>query len=195
MKKICSILACLSLIACTSTHQGTKSLNVEGLSLRAKPLSVSIIPGEKISGSARCKSFLGIEFSSPSKEAFGARLETNQGNFAGDTCTRGAIYDAIVSSDADIILSPQYRATRDGFLCLPWIGCLYSDTTITVTGHKGTYNYINETPVYETTVYETPMYGAPMYETPVYNTVEAPVTNTVDRPLTDISDIPIYVIK
>ncbi|MBR1601729.1 MAG: hypothetical protein IJ677_09180 [Alphaproteobacteria bacterium] len=186
MKKICSILACLCIMACTSTNKGTQSLNVEGLSLRARPLAVSIVPGEKIYGTAKCVNFLGIPLSSPSKQAYGAKLETQQGNFAGDNCTRGAIYDAIVSSNADLILSPQYVTTGTSFLCLPWIGCMYNDRTITVTGRKGTYVYDNEVPAYET---------APL---PIQNTYEAPMVNVVETseiPATDVSEIPIYVIE
>ncbi len=188
MKKIFSALACLCITACTATHQGSQSLNVEGLSLRAKPLEVSIIPGEKIQGSARCKNFFGIPISTPSKQAFNVKLETDKGNFASDECTRGAIYDAIVSSHADIILSPQYTTSGKGFLCFPW-GCLFSDLTVTVTGYKGTYDYKNGAPVYDTMSYPVSMpVPATTYEVQTINTVEAPVTS-------DPKEIPIYVIE
>ena len=136
-----------SLWACSSTHQGTKSLNVDGLALQARPLQVSVVPGEKISGSVKCVNFLGIPFVSPSKEAYGARLETDDGNFSSDKCTRGAIYNAIVSSNADVILSPQYVTDGKHFLCIPFTNmCMYNNTTITVTGYKGTYQNIREMP-------------------------------------------------
>ncbi|MBQ8481705.1 MAG: hypothetical protein IJ532_04160 [Alphaproteobacteria bacterium] len=192
MKKIFSVLACLCVAACTATHQGSQSLNVEGLSLRAKPLEVSIIPGGKIQGSARCKNFFGIPISTPSKQAFNVKLETDKGNFASDKCTRGAIYDAIVSSNADIILSPQYTTSGTGFLCMPW-GCLFSDITVTVTGYKGTYYYKNgSAPVYETPAYPVP--AAMTYEVQTINTVEAPIAAS-EEPVTDPKEIPIYVIE
>lgn len=146
MKKLLIGAAVIAIAACTSTHQGTKSLNVEGLSLNARPLQVSVEPGERISGTVECKNILGIPFLSPAKEAYGARLETSSGNFAGDKCTRGAIYNAIVSSNADVILAPQYTTTGKTFLCLPLIGCLYNHRIITVTGYKGTYQNIREMP-------------------------------------------------
>ena len=134
------------LSACSSTHQGTKSLNVDGLALNARPLQVSVVPGEKISGTVECTNFLGIPFVSPAKEAYGARLETTSGNFASDKCTRGAIYNAIVSSNADVILAPQYMTDGKSFLCLPLIGCMYNHVEVTVTGYKGTYQNIREMP-------------------------------------------------
>ena len=146
MKKILISIAVVAIAACTSTHQGTKSLNVDGLSLNARPLQVSVTPGEKISGTVECKNILGIPFLAPAKEAYGARLETSAGNFAGDRCTRGAIYNAIVSSNADVILAPQYTTTSKRFLCIPFIGCLYNHRIITVTGYKGTYQDIREMP-------------------------------------------------
>ncbi|MBR6327959.1 MAG: hypothetical protein IKR60_03675 [Alphaproteobacteria bacterium] len=146
MKKLLLSAAFLGLAACTTTHQGTKSLNVDDLTLKARPLQVSVVPGEKISGTVECTNFLGIPIRYPSKEAYGARLETSSGNFAGDNCTRGAIYNAIVNSNADVILAPQYMTSGKTFLCLPLIGCLYNNRTITVTGYKGTYQDIREMP-------------------------------------------------
>ena len=138
-------MLCLAFLsACSSTHQGTKSMNVEGLSLEARPLQTSVVAGEKISGTVECTNFLGIPFVSPAKEAYGARLETTDGNFAGDKCTRGAIYNAIVSSGADVIIAPQYMTEGKTFLCLPWIGCLYNNRKITVIGYKGTYSNIRD---------------------------------------------------
>ena len=170
MKKVINMLLCLGLAACTSTHKGTKSLNVTGFALHENPMEVTVVPGEKISGTAECKSILGITYSSPGKEAYGAKLDTTSGNHAVDKCTRGAIYEAIVSSNADIILSPQYRSTKHGFLCLPYIGCFYSHDLVTVTGYKGTYKYTSPALQGGTgaqyTVQQTPVVTEPLITLP-----------------------------
>lgn len=148
MKKILSLLLCLGLVACAATHKSTKSMNSHDVQVNTKPLNFSVVPGGKISGSVHCTTFLGIPFRMPSQAAYGAKLDNSEGNFGGDRCTKGAIYNAVVSSDADVILSPQYRTSGKAFLCLPWIGCLYNDRTVTVTGYKGTYQYSGEYPNY-----------------------------------------------
>lgn len=170
MKKLLNLVLCLGLAACTSTHQGTKSMNIGSLSINKKPLTVSVIPGEKIYGTAECASFLGITFRSSSSEAYGANLETESGNFAGDVCTRGAIYDAIVSSNADVIIAPQYATSGTGFLCIPFVGCVYRDITVTVSGRKGTYQYSDEGGVYtDVPAYQNqPVSGYMEQPSPVY---------------------------
>lgn len=148
MKKILATIICLGLAACHATHQSTNSINTGNVPVVTKPLNFSVIPGEKISGTVHCTSLFGIPLRMPSQAAYGARLDTNEGNFGGDRCTKGAIYNAVVSSDADVILSPQYLTQGKGFLCLPWIGCVYNDRVVTVTGYKGTYQYSEEMPTY-----------------------------------------------
>ena len=143
------IMMSCGLMACTSVHQGTKSLNVRELSIKERPLEVSVIPGPKISGKAECTYLFGIPIWAPAYGAYGANLDTPDGNFAGDRCTRGAFYKAITSSNADVIISPQYKTSGSGFLCIPGTGwCLYEDTTITVSGYKGTYQFDSNAPVY-----------------------------------------------
>ena len=158
MKKILGLMVMIALSACTATHQGTKSLNVRELHLRERPLNVSVVPGEKIYGTAQCTYLFGIPIWAPAHRAYGAKLDTSEGNFAGDSCTAGAFYQAIVSSDADVIISPQYRTSGTGFLCLPWIGCLYRDTEITVSGYKGTYQFSSSAPGYVSAPSSTVIY-------------------------------------
>ena len=143
MKNFLWIITVLFLVACTTTHQGTKSVNIKELSLKERPLRVTVVPGEKISGTSRCTYILGIPFRAPAYGAYGAELDTSSGNFATDRCTHGAFYRAIVSSNADVIISPQYKTNGKSFLCLPWIGCFYNDHTVTVSGYKGTYQFDN----------------------------------------------------
>ena len=159
MKQFLWVIMISILSACTSVHQGTKSLNVNELYIKEKPLEVAVIPGEKISGSAECTYILGFPFFAPAHEAYGAHLDTSKGNFAGDRCTRGAFYQAIVSSNADVIISPQYRTSGSGFLCLPGVGwCLFENRSITVSGYKGTYQFSNGNPIqYNTIVYRNQM--------------------------------------
>ena len=141
MKKVIYAIIGCCLAAWTTTHENTRSLNVNELHIREKPLQVQVIPGEKIYGTAECVYLFGIPIWAPSHRAYGAELDISSGNFAPDRCTKGAFYQAVVSSNADVIISPQYRTDGTGFLCLPWIGCLYENTEVTVSGYKGTYQF------------------------------------------------------
>jgi|GEM_PF-1859886 len=142
MKKLLIIsVAVLSLTSCVSYHKGQSSILVEDAKVSVNPLQVDIKVGRKIQGSAQCIKLFGIPIKSPHNLAYGAILQTNEGNFTSDSCTNGAIYDAINNNNTDVIIAPQYATSKKSFLCLPLIGCLYSNYVITVTGFKG--NYIN----------------------------------------------------
>ena len=154
------LIAIISILsACTAVHQGSKSLNVNELHFKERPLEVSVLPGEKITGRAECIYLFGYPIYAPAYGVYGARLDTSEGNFAGDRCTRGAFYQAVVSSNADVIISPQYRTVGNGILCVPGTGwCLFENRTITVSGYKGTYQFSRSTPVhYNTIVYRNQM--------------------------------------
>lgn len=154
MKQFLWVIMIYILSACTAVHQGTKSLNIDELHFKERPLEVSVIPGEKIVGEAKCTYLFGYPIWAPAYGVYGARLDTSQGNFAGDRCTRGAFYQAIVSSNADVIISPQYRTVGNGILCIPGTGwCLFENRAITVSGYKGMYQFSNGNPVqYNSTV-------------------------------------------
>lgn len=159
MKHFFGVIMISILSACTSVHQGAKSLNVDELHFKEVPLEVSVIPGEKIVGQAKCTYLFGYPIWAPAYEVYGAKLDTSKGNSAGDRCTRGAFYQAVVASNADVIISPQYRTTGSGILCIPGTGwCLYEDRSITVSGYKGTYQFVSRSPFqYDTTIYHNQM--------------------------------------
>ena len=146
MKKIYAIIVLLALCACSvTTHQGVEGSKFSDVIVEARPLQVSVVPGERISGAARCRNFLFFTLNSPEKEAYGATMQTDEGNFEAGICTRGAIYNAISKANADVILAPQYTTSGKTFGCL-FGHCIYSDSTVKVTGFKGSFKDIKDMP-------------------------------------------------
>ena len=147
MKKTLLVTAAaMTLCACSATtHQGIEGARFSDVVIESRPLQVSVVPGEKITGSARCRSILGITLNAPEKEAFGAHMQTTDGNFEGGACTRGAVYDAISKANADVLLAPQYTVSGKTFGCL-FGHCLYSDSSVDVVGYKGTFKNVKEMP-------------------------------------------------
>ena len=147
MKKVLlATIAGLMLTACSATtHKGIEGAKFSDDMIESRPMQVSVVPGEKIQGSARCRSFLFFTLNAPEREAYGAQIQTNDGNFEAGNCTRGAVYDAISKGKADVLLAPQYTASGKTFGCL-FGHCLYSDSTVEVVGYKGTFKDIKEMP-------------------------------------------------
>ena len=147
MKKLLFVTAAaMALSACSATtHQGIEGSKFSDVMVETRPMQVSVVPGEKIKGSARCRSILFFTLNAPEKEAYGAEMQTTDGNFESGLCTRGAVYDATSKAGADVLLAPQYTVSGKTFGCL--MGhCLYSDSTVEVTGYKGTFKNIKEMP-------------------------------------------------
>jgi len=147
MKKTLFVTAtAMALCACSATtHQGIEGAKFSDVMIESRPMQVSVVPGEKIKGSARCRSLLFFTLNAPEKEAYGAHMQTSDGNFESGMCTRGAVYDAISKANADVLLAPQYTVSGKTFGCL-FGHCLYSDSSVEVTGYKGTFKDIKEMP-------------------------------------------------
>ena len=147
MKKIVTTLALISLSACsTAYHQGAQNIGAVTPTIMASPLEVDIVPGKEVKATAKCTSNLfGLISSQPSELAFGPELMETDGNFAPDTCTKGALYKALKSSGADVILMPRYSVKGETFLCLPFINrCLFNESTVTIKGIAGKYENIKK---------------------------------------------------
>ncbi len=141
MKKTITTIFMLAFLAgCSPYHRGVGGVNLAYSDIQVRPMEARIQVGERIQGRAKCKSLFGIPLQSPAKEAYGAELQTTEGNIAPNECTRGAIYEAISRSHADIIVAPQYVVDGFNFLCLfGTSACLYKSSDIVVTGYKGVY--------------------------------------------------------
>lgn len=108
-------------------------------------MEASVEIGQKMRGRAQCKSFMGISYGDPEKEAYGATLETKSGNVAPDQCTRAAIYNALSRTNAEVIVAPQYEVTSNNFMCVPVIdACLHRTVQVEVVGYEGKYKNIRE---------------------------------------------------
>lgn len=134
-----------TLTACSSHNRGINSVNASQTLLEIRPLEASINVGHKMKGRALCRSLFGFHFDKPEREAYGATLETTKGNEAPDQCTRGAIYNALSQTNADLIIAPQYETDSWKFLCIPFVDvCLYRSSFVEVTGYEGNYTNIKE---------------------------------------------------
>lgn len=146
MKKYLLLAGVIALSACSvTTHKGVENGLFTDVVVESRPLQVSVVPGVKVRGSARCTSFLGFTINSPEREAYGATMQTSEGNFEGGKCTRGAVYDAISKSNSELLLAPQYTVSGKTFGCL-FGACLYSDSRVDVVGYGATFSYIREMP-------------------------------------------------
>lgn len=147
MRKILTILAVISLSACsTAYHQGAQNIGAISPTIMASPLEVDIVPGKEVKASATCTSHLfGLFSSEPNELAFGPELIETSGNFGSVVCTKGALHKALKSSGADVILMPRYSVKGETFLCLPFIDrCLINKSTVTIKGIAGKYENIKK---------------------------------------------------
>ncbi|MDR1826071.1 MAG: hypothetical protein LBQ49_00075 [Rickettsiales bacterium] len=135
------ILLPLALVACTGYHNGKIGAVIAPIPPIESKIEANVKVGEKITGSAECTEVLFLTVSAPERQTYGPELQTKTGNLANSTCTAGAIYDAMSSSDADIIVSPQYTSVKTSFGCIPFVGCLYKNTKVIVSGHAGKITY------------------------------------------------------
>jgi hypothetical protein len=134
-----------ALTACSSHNRGIDSINTSQTLLEIRPIEASIDIGHKMKGRAFCSSLFGFNIAKPEREAYGATLETTSGNDAPNQCTRGAIYNALSQTNADLIIAPQYEVDSYKFLCLPFLDiCVYNSSLVEVTGYEGNYTNIKE---------------------------------------------------
>lgn len=152
MKKslLLALCATLALSGCSYQNRGINSLNATTPTVETRPLEASVQVGRKMTGRAQCSSYFWIFNSWPDKQAYGATLQNSSGNTDGffGNCTRGAIYNALSQTNADLIVAPHYEVKDTRFLCIPIIpfqdACLYSKRTVEVTGYEGHYTNIKE---------------------------------------------------
>jgi len=144
MKKLLFVLPMILLSACASDRRNSvDALTIEPETIEARPMEASIAVGKKVTGKASCSNFLFFS-NYPETQTFGATLQNPEGNYS-PICTRGAVYDALKNGDADLLIAPKYDQKGKTFLCLPFINaCLYSTTTVQVTGFEGRYTNIKE---------------------------------------------------
>ena len=158
MKKLLLVVAVLGLVACSSSElrTGRNSMNLANIAVEPEPMAASVKVGQKITGTATCETWFGITTKSPEKLTYGADLQVEDGNFTPNKCTRGAVYDALTKSKADVIIAPQYTATEEGSICI-FSACMHRVNKITVTGYKGTIERI--TPMDKAVVAERQKHG------------------------------------
>lgn len=147
MKKL--FVACLMvplLVGCSTYNRGTESMNIKHDAIQVRPMEARVAVGGKIQGSASTKTLFGIPLVSPNREAYGVDMQMPQGlSAAHDESVRGAVYNAVNRSGADMIVAPQYAVDSFRFLCLldKWL-CVYRSSDVTVSGFKGTYYGIRD---------------------------------------------------
>ena len=109
--------SCGSKVVHKSALSASTTVTAEGAKL-----STNISVGEKISGTATCKTLFGF-----------IKLESPEGYADGvlGGLKSAAAYDALIKSGADIIVNPQYTYSVDG-------GFFGKTKKCTVTGFKGT---------------------------------------------------------
>ena len=141
MKKLLTALAVVSLSACTTAnHQGIANMGLTSPTIVASPLEVDIIPGNEVTATMECSSNLfGLLSNEPKDLMFGPEFVEDAGNFASAACTKGALYKAVKTSGADILLMPRYTVEGQTFGCLPMGGCLINKSKVTVKGIAGKY--------------------------------------------------------
>ncbi|MDR2429933.1 MAG: hypothetical protein LBD14_03395 [Puniceicoccales bacterium] len=119
--------AALLASGCASTYESSTSAP-----FRASTSQALILPeieiGEKITGSWTVSRFFGFTFGSP--EEFADGIVFNSGASASaDPLKAAAAYQAVKSSGADFIVSPNYVVKNTG--------AFFGSTIVTVTGYKG----------------------------------------------------------
>lgn len=139
MKKSMALISLLALTACsTSYHTGRIGMNAPDpvINFAPKEIKTSVDTSRKLTGSAECSSFLWVFNSTPERQAYGVAIQAGDGNLASSQCVAAAVYDALKSSDADIMYGLQYTSVRNGFLCL-WDRCFSGSTKVIVKGYPG----------------------------------------------------------
>lgn len=115
---------------------------METVAVEPSPLQADIQVGEKISGTAECQTLFGFHTKKPQKQTYEAELQVASGNFSPSACTRGALYNALIKNNADLIIAPRYTAVQDTKICLFGL-CAVRKYQIIVTGYKGIINSIS----------------------------------------------------
>ena len=133
MKKI--IIASLIILAgCSSSNHNTRHGVQPNIELKNN-IDSTVTVGQRVNGSAQCSEILFIK-SSPNRQTYGSNLQPTGVN-ADAACIAGAVHDAMSKSNSDILIAPTFTVVRDSFGCLPFMGCLYSNTQVLVNGHSG----------------------------------------------------------
>ena len=144
MKKCIYLCAAVLLVTgCSSvaTRNGRESLLYQKpRKISVRPLQAEIKVGQAINGVAECEKWFWFWTKQPAKQTYGTALQVAEGNFSEGPCTRGAVYDALVKNNAELIVAPRYTAVQKGNWCLfGW--CVHRVNKIIVTGYKG--NVVN----------------------------------------------------
>ena len=146
MKKIAILLAAVALTGCASTayHNAKSGILMDDVnSINMPSLKADVEVGEKISGVAECESWFGIITKSPNRQTYGVELQKETGNMTPADCTRGALYEAMSKSNADVIISPKYTSVKKDNWCI-FGYCIHKVRQIIVTGYKGNIKNISQ---------------------------------------------------
>ena len=132
MRKIILLISLLVITACTTLNQSTIGVPVNVSA--TTHLDVDVEVGEKIYGEANATILFG-------KWCIDCPNEYADGVFGGaySPIKAAAVYEAVTSSDADLIVNPQYVVVEEKNVFL-------TDVYIKVTGYKGTINKIDNCP-------------------------------------------------
>ena len=145
-KKLITNMCCIFLLAgCSSFsyHTETESVDLHNSrGIQVRPMEAKVKVSDPIQGNAECTSILfGLFTNSSSTEAYGADINS-QGNIP-DYCAKEAVYDAVTTGGADLIVAPRYNVLKHRFFCLG-DSCLYKKYSVSVTGYKGVYYDIKD---------------------------------------------------
>ncbi len=138
--KMCVLLfAIISLNGCARFNTNTKGNEINIDDVEGIPMEVDVKVGDKISGTCSYKSLFGFALEHPEKLAYGVELEHDVTPNASE-CVQGAVYQAISSSNADVIIAPRYFSDEVNLFCLPFFNaCIWRSQEMKVVGYKGTY--------------------------------------------------------
>ncbi len=149
MKKLLLIIATssLTLYGCSSTHLQQPSTSfIAPRAVESPNLKADITVGQKISGTASSTQVLWLFKFGPNKFADGVNFSASESrslpSFFGFSSVdpfasikAAAAYQATSASKSDIIVAPRYMLEIKNYF-------LFSKTTATVVGYKGTINSI-----------------------------------------------------
>lgn len=105
------------------------------------PLKSDVKVGEKISGTAQATQLFGLFEFGPNKTAKGINYRSGGLPSLFDSFSAiqaAAAYQAVISTNADIIVAPRYTIETKNYL-------IFKVTTATVTGYKGVLNKVKKT--------------------------------------------------